>query len=682
VRLNQDRGGGFRPEIQGLRAVAVLAVVVFHIWPSAAPGGYVGVDVFFVISGYLITGLLLREAERTGGISIDKFYSRRIKRLLPAATAVLLAVTTCISIMPVVRWRETALEVIASSLYAENWWLAKNAVDYLASEQAPSALQHFWSLSVEEQYYIAWPALLAISAWLVPSVRGRPRAVFGALVIVIGLLSLAYSVYITPRNPGLAYFATTTRGWELAIGGALAVWTNWRELPASLRMLAGYGGILAIMLATCTFDATTSFPGYMAALPTLGAALVIISGESSKRLAIYGALQSRPFQYLGDLSYSLYLWHWPAVVFYTALARHPIGLVDGLVVLGVSAGLAHLTKDLVEDRFRTAEFAASKPWMPFVFGATCIFLSLMFAGMVMYQFGRHSATAEQTAAVEKDEHPGALALVDGLSFDPNVPYIPSALSALKDEAQAYRDGCIVSLLQYSVRQCRYGIKDSDKRMVVVGDSHAVHWLPALVAIAERRGWMLTAITKSACPLAVLNASKDDVRSAQIQSCLAWEREAIKQVVASRPQVVIFAHSVGSGSRIADARGIASGVVAAWRKLEASGSKIIAIRDTPRFPSSRVDCMTSSGASVESCSRLRSAALPAADPLVLAAREHPSALLVDMTDAICDHEECRPVVGNIFVWRDAHHMTATYSRSLAVPLDRRIGPVLEAAGRAR
>lgn len=671
----------FRPEIQGLRAVAVLVVMFFHIWPSMTPGGYIGVDVFFVISGYLITGLLLREAERDGRISIGRFYARRIKRLLPAATIVLLAVTTCVSILPVVRWEGTALESIASALYFENWWLAKNAVDYLASEQAPSALQHFWSLSVEEQYYIIWPALFALAALLLPASRKRPRFVFGALVIVIGGLSLAYSIYITPRNPGLAYFATTARGWELAIGGALAVWTRWQKLPDSIRLPAGYAGLLAIALAAWTFNTSTSFPGYQALLPTLGAALVIVSGKSESRYATYHLLKSRPFQYLGDLSYSLYLWHWPVIVFYMALAGRPIGLVDGLIVLGVSTALAHQTKYLIEDRFRAPEFAASRHWMPFGFGAFCIASSLAFSGTVLHQAGRHSNLVALDTVAASD-HPGALALVNGTGFNPDVPYVPSALAAVDDKGKAYYDGCIASLLQRNVRQCRYGIKDSSKRMVVVGDSHAVHWLPALAIIAEKRGWMLTAITKSACPLAILKAPKDKVLSEQSKSCLLWEQETLKQVVASKPQIVIFAQSHGSGSKITSAHGIAKGVIAAWRKLEMGGSTIIAIRDTPRFESSRPDCMTANGATIKGCSRPRTDALSAVDPLVLAAGKHPSVFLADMTDAICGREVCEPVVGNVFVWRDAHHITATYSRSLANPLDKAIGPILEAAGKPR
>ena len=293
----------FRPEIQGVRAIAVIAVLIFHLWPSVLPGGYVGVDVFFVVSGFLITGLLLRQVERTGKIQVLDFYAKRIKRLLPAATLVLVAVGTCVSLLPILRWADTANEIAASALYFENWWLAAKAVDYLAADAAPSPLQHFWSLSVEEQYYIAWPLIFLLLSPFGLLRRLGPRRAFGFAVIVVGLVSLIYSIYITPKNPGLAYFATTTRAWELALGGLLAVFTGWERIPERIRQVIGVLGLLMIIVAVATFGSETVFPGYAAALPTIGAAFLIVSGESKSVWSVFSILKSKPFQYVGDLSY-------------------------------------------------------------------------------------------------------------------------------------------------------------------------------------------------------------------------------------------------------------------------------------------------------------------------------------------------------------------------------------------
>lgn len=651
----------FRPEIQGLRAIAVLAVLLFHIWPTAVPGGYVGVDVFFVISGYLITGLLLREAERDGRISIGRFYARRIKRLLPAATIVLLAVTTCISILPVVRWEDTAFETIASALYFENWWLAKNAVDYLASEQAPSALQHFWSLSVEEQYYIAWPILLTLSAWILPAFRRRPRFTFGVLVAVIGCLSLAYSIYITPRNPGLAYFATTTRGWELAIGGALAVWTSWQKLPGSIRLLAGYLGVLLIVLVTWMFSTSTSFPGYMAILPTVGAALVIVSGRSGNRLAIYGVLKSRLFQYVGDLSYSLYLWHWPVVVFYIALAGRPVGLIDGLIVFGVSMALAHQTKYLIEDRFRAPEFATSRRWMPFAFGVLCILSSIVFAGTVLYQFGRHSGGVSENIAASGDSRKLG-------SFH------PALADARQDIPVVYGNGCHIDQRNEQPRSCSWGSPAAATRVVLVGDSHAAQWLPALREIAKKRNWQLTSFTKSACGLADVELTVGRDKRAYT-SCAAWGKNVTRKIIEMKPDMVIATQSrgqyaFGASNRTESNRKIVGGLSRTWRAFEGAGIRLVALADTPRMRIDVPDCLSSAKGSIKACSQSLVKARSVADPVAIAAKQD-GVPLVDMTDTICGPKTCAPVIRDMLVWRDSHHLTATYARSLASKLAKRL-----------
>lgn len=669
--------GDFRPEIQGLRAIAVLVVLVFHLWPGVLSGGYVGVDVFFVISGYLITGLLLREAERNGRISVLGFYAKRIKRLLPAATLVLVAVATCISILPVVRWEATAHEIIASALYVENWWLAANSVDYLALESAPSPLQHYWSLSVEEQYYIVWPILLAL-AWWFPGARSRPRTVFGAMVVGIGVLSLWHSIHITAKSPGFGYFATTTRAWELAIGGALAIFTGWERLPAAAKLAAGYVGVAAIALAAVTFDTTTVFPGYHAAVPTVGAALVLVSGQT--RWAPYALLKTRPFQYFGDISYSLYLWHWPVVIFYQEISGRSLGIIDGVIVAAVSTAFAHQSKYLVEDRFREPGFPSPRRWAPFVLAAVCIAWSVASALFVLNQV-RVRTMADAGAVVKEGTHPGAMAIFAGVRFDPAVPFVPQPLQAAKDQSLAYRDGCIASLENPEVRECRYGSKAAQRHMVIVGDSHAVHWIPALDVIAQRRGWRLTAITKSACPMARIGLEVG--ATDQMQSCIDWNRAAVEQVIGYAPDVVVFAHSWGSLTNLGEnrtegAQQVAGWITALWEELERGGTSIVAIRDTPRMRPLPTECMAAGGATSIGCANPRSTALPPIDPLVIAAQDHGDALLVDMTDYICGAELCEPVVGNVFVWRDTHHLTATYAKTLATPLEEKMESVLQAA----
>jgi peptidoglycan/LPS O-acetylase OafA/YrhL len=256
---------GFQPEIQGLRAIAVMAVLVFHVWPDVLPGGYIGVDVFFVISGYLITGLLLREVERSGRISLVNFYRRRIRRLLPAAALVIIVSCMTVGMLPIVQWTDTAKEALASTFYLQNWWLAYQAVDYLAEDSAPGILRHYWSLSVEEQYYIFWPLLYIFVAASSHWARHHPRRTFAIMAIGIGVPSLLYSIYLTNQEPSSAYFVTTTRAWELAIGSGLAVFIHHaKSLSSSIRASIGLLGMISILISCLSFSEVTPFPGYAA----------------------------------------------------------------------------------------------------------------------------------------------------------------------------------------------------------------------------------------------------------------------------------------------------------------------------------------------------------------------------------------------------------------------------------
>ena len=305
-----------RPEIQALRAAAVLLVVICHLWPAALPGGYVGVDVFFAISGFLITSLLLREIDRTGRLSLSAFWARRARRILPAALATVLfcAVATAIFV-PINLWPQFFAELRASTAYVQNWQLASTAVDYFAASDLPSPVQHFWSLSVEEQCYLVWPVLLVIA---VAVSRSRPaRLRRRMLVIAIAaptLLSLAFSLSQTRSNPQAAYFVTPTRVWEFGAGALLALLPPVDRAPALFHSVLSWVGLGAIAVAAIAYSSTTAFPGHAALLPVLGALAVMQAGVPTHRWAPSAAMQLRPVQYLGDISYSVYLWHWPLIV--------------------------------------------------------------------------------------------------------------------------------------------------------------------------------------------------------------------------------------------------------------------------------------------------------------------------------------------------------------------------------
>lgn len=654
----------FRPGIQGLRAVAVLAVLLFHIWPLVVPGGYVGVDVFFVISGYLITGLLLREVDETGRILVLDFYSRRIRRLLPAATAVLIAVAVCLQFVSPVRWGETGEQIAASALYYQNWWLGVQSVDYLGAENSPGPLQHFWSLSIEEQYYVLWP----LAFWIVALAFGRSRisrrAISILLMASVFAASLAYSVYLTPKNPGWAYFATTSRAWELALGGLLAATPRrWHEgLPSLLATILAVTGFGLILFSAFAYSPETVFPGYLALVPTLGAVMVLIGVARARENWIDRILSTSPMQYVGDLSYSLYLWHWPVVVFaYALLGVETFNLVEGLIVATISFALAHFAKAMIEDRWRHPAACGGQRWKTFLLGATCIVLSVAAAFWV---FGKvlkaGSSTAESHSAIEAP---------DSGQGDAGFSFKPSPMDAEGDVGTAYGLRCITTTLGTEVHACVLARNPGGANVVVVGDSHAASWLPAFEVLANERGWNLTAVLKSACTFALFPSEvQHEVEIETMRTCLEWQSKAIPFVAAISPDLLITAHSVSSMSRTesgSDSLVVADAIRAAWGRINASGSTtIVAIADTPRFTFKIPECVGLNAGRAGSCGRERALAVPKRDPLRQAAAHEPGVAIVDLNDRICSPTRCEAVVGGILAWRDAHHMTRTFSESLA------------------
>lgn len=666
-------GSGFRLEIQALRAIAVLAVLVFHIWPEALPGGYVGVDVFFVISGYLITGILFKQFSKTGRISVGEFYVRRIRRLLPAAAIVLVAVAFLVPLLPRTQWDGTISGIVASALYVQNWWLAAQAVDYLAAESAPNAVMHFWSLSVEEQYYIAWPLVLMLVGMLPGAWRKEPGRVFASLVALVVAVSLAYSVWLTRANPSLAYFSTLTRAWELGVGGLLAVTFRWRGLPLVVREIATWVGLAMIALALVTFDETTAFPGYTAALPVLGTALVLLGGESPRWFSAYNILRQKPFQYIGDISYSLYLWHWPVIIFYAAVVGRAPSFIDGVAVFVISCALAHQSKVLVEDRFRGGAADRRGSVRAFALAAGCIVVSLVaaWAAPRPWAAGTPHAEAIATAEREPSRNPGAAALTDGVPVLP-APVLPAPSAARDDVPAPYSDRCLSRGDDSEVKVCHYGNQDGDYRVLLLGDTYAAQWQPALEEIARVNDWALDVVVKVGCVLGNVKPRKTD--GTPFGACEEWREQLPGQVQKLSPDLVVVAQypsgrvmGAEAGAERADL--LTQGLVDAAEEIGGLADHMVFVRSTPFMGS---DCRNPE--ELESCSRPRDRAMRDLDPVVLAAKRVEGSYLVDLTDAICEEAGCSAVVGNVAVYRGAEHLTATYSRSLAAAFAKVLGGV--------
>ena len=673
----QVSGSRFRGDIQGLRAVAVILVLLYHAGVPFLPGGYIGVDVFFVISGFLITGLIVREVRSTGRLGLARFYARRARRLLPATALVFVFVAAMtIVVLPVTRWESIASDLAATSLYVVNWTLAARSVDYLAQGSAESPLQHFWSLAVEEQFYIVWPVLLVALIWLLRR-RGRGISTGGlsAGLLVLAVPSFVWSVHLTAADPGPAYFVTTTRLWELAVGALLAVGADQvARLPQAVRSLVGWAGLATIALGAWRLTAETPFPGTAALVPTLGSAAVIVAGLGhSPGLA---PLRLPAMQDIGTLSYSLYLWHWPLLVGATVLWGDDQGhlwLPTALLVVGFSAVPAWFAYRLVEQPIHTARSLAAKPWRAAVVGVVCVAIGLGSGGIVSHRAA--SAAAATDGSVEAGAHLGAGVLglpVPSTSLDvgSDSPFVPAVVDAADDYARLDESYCIANLDTGARVTCEYGAEDAAVTVAVVGDSKMHQWLPALQEIADRRDWRLVTELASSCPF----IEGYPVRRGQVfEACAELNGERLAAVVDDPSVDVVLVSQTAVSACVTPeceqvtAEALRGGVTAAFDRVRASGKRIVVLADNQAPETDMIECVASHPDDVGACTFPRHDDVT---PLVEASRSM-DVPVADVRPWVCPGDECPPVIGGVLVYRQGTHLTATYVRSMTPVLEQEL-----------
>jgi peptidoglycan/LPS O-acetylase OafA/YrhL len=676
--------GGYRADIQALRAVAVALVVGYHLTPGVVSGGYVGVDVFFVISGFLITSHLVREHERSGRIALRAFYVRRIRRLLPAALLVLLVLVVAYAVvMPESTRQQGYREIIASALYVENWVLAFSAVDYLGAAAAPSLVQHYWSLSVEEQFYIVWPLLIVVVGWISlrtsPGAGSRNRMI--ALWAVFGV-SLLASIVVTAVDPEWAYFVTPVRAWEFAAGGLVALHA-WRPVEGreAARTVASWAGLMAIAASALLYTPDTPFPGSAALVPVLGTVLVIVARDPRTRWSPMLLGRTAPVQFLGGVSYSVYLWHWPLIILYPVVVGHEPGWRGTAVVLVATLLVATASKRLVEDPFLRRRQRAPRFWPTAAATAgamaVLVVVSTVQIGVID---ARTAATAQQQQGIAEGPCYGARALADdGCSSPREIPADIDTGFAATDYADTTLGDCgkgdTVGAVGDAV-ECSFGDEASDRLVVMVGDSHAGHWLPAVQSIAADEDWHVVTFFRSSCPFTEATPSASGVFQA---ACEDWKARVHDRVAELAPDLALVASLSPYGYTDADfdpgpVDAMQDGYVASLATLASSASEVVVLRDTPFMQDNIPDCL--GGANGTDCDRARATVLDAhADPLWAASALVPGVARVDLTDAFCDDITCFAVTGGVVIYRDHHHMGASYSRSLAPELWSR----LDAAG---
>ena len=678
-----------RPEIQGLRAAAVLLVLAFHLFPDRVPGGYVGVDVFFVLSGYLITAHLMREHDVSGGISLSKFWARRARRLLPASLFVLASVAVAtFAVVPRGLWERYFSEIAASGLYFQNWLLATNSVDYLAANNSPSPVQHFWSLSAEEQFYLLWPVLIAGAIFFARRSTPKVRRLSILLTLLVATLaSFIFSLILTNQVPSAAYFITPTRAWEFG-AGALLVFAPAMTKPSMFSPALAWIGISGIAFAAFFFDATTAFPGGAALVPVLGAIAAIWGGGAQHWWSVRSVTRWRPIQYVGDISYSLYLWHWPLIVLVPFVTLAPLSTLQKIAVLAITFVLAGVTKRFVEDPIRRAPLlTARKPRWSFaaaVAGMTIVAIlcaSGISAGLAL-------SNPSPPAAPYGDECFGAAATNPDADCPIILPpdWAAAAAFARADTADpgagvGETRPCETGSSDGSrVYECRIGNFDDPARTVaLIGDSHAHQYDAALARISEDLHWNVLVYVRSACAGTGDESIYFRPRPWDAADCAAWGQKVIRSVVENPEVDAVFVNAYAdkdayvTGGTTEGSTQSAIGpepYIAMWDKFISVGKEVIVLSDTPKPIGNVPECVELQKA-IDPCSVASDTALPHLVMKEAAERmDSPSITFVDLASRFCFAGECPPVIGGVVVYYDDSHLTKTYSRTL--------GPFIEDA----
>ncbi|MDZ5660154.1 acyltransferase family protein [Nocardioides sp. S-58] len=684
-------GTEIRRDIQALRAVAVTMVVVYHFWPSALPGGFVGVDVFFVISGYLITSHLWRHPP-TDVRGFTEFWSRRVVRLIPAAAAAILGTLALVVVtQSSAEWSAAVRHAIASMLYVENWLLIHDATDYLRADAPPSPFQHFWSLSVEEQFYLVWPFVIGLA---VLATRSRPERRHRAMVLVVGaavLASFAHGLLLTGSNPPAAYFASPARMWELAVGGLLALLHvgGARRGSDRTRATLAWAGLGGLALSCVLITGTTPFPGWAALLPTVATLALLHAGDPAGRFTLRPAMHARGVQLVGDVSYAAYLWHWPLVLLV------PPALADGegaqqvvkVALLPVLVLMAWVSTVHLENPLRRVPTGGSLRRRAAVVLVLCTALVLGSALAVRAVVERRSEAVRErvealTTGVEVTPCVGAAALDPGADCDPDATPITTPEFARGDIPTTITVGGCLNWPPFGeLVSCSFGDTEAPtEKIALLGNSHAGHLLPPVEVLGKEEGWQVDSYVIGVCqpsvepvphPAPVSGVPPEQLRA----DCERLNRESLERITTQDYSLVVMstldhdpAHEVAEDNIYRST----------LETITDAGVPVLVVRDTPASMDQAQDpptCLGLNAADPSVCDGTPQEWIRQ-DPLTTAAEGSDSPLVhrVDLNDHICTDTRCPAILGGIITYADFNHLSATFSRTLAPYL----GPAMLAA----
>lgn len=698
----------FRPDIEGLRALAVALVVVLHAGVTAVSGGYIGVDVFFVISGFLITSLLIDEVRATQRVSILGFYARRARRILPAACFVIAAtvVAAYLRLGPLVG-RTTSIDGRWAAGFAANFRFIQQGTDYFASDLPPSPLQHYWSLAVEEQFYLVWPTLLFGLVLL-----GR-RFARSTLTLQIGLVaivggSLYWSVHQSATAPTTAYFSPLTRAWELGAGALVAVFTvAISKTPGALRALATWVGLGLIVLAAFTLTAATQFPGYAALLPVVGTVLIVAGGIGGPSGGTGLVLGIAPMRWIGKISFSVYLWHWPVLIIAEERSATPLSNTARVACVAITLALSVASYYAIENPLRSTSLLkavkARTDWersrKALLVGAAAIMVAVTVSAYTnrrAVQVINGTTTRANGVASTLQTTPSlspAQQIVDlerqvrslvqqGLSLHTVPPDVDPPVLQISTAFIPKFKSCLLPRDVVAVKACIFGAVKARQTLVVFGDSHAMEWMPPIDEYGRRAGYRVVAIYKSSCPVpsvdtyvGQLDFGPTQAITGPFRQCTQWRNSALRYIRALKPTAVIiaFQQSVRAETRAFDPKWWISGLKTSVRALEASGALVIEIGDNATLSQDPGLCLSRRNADPNDCV----VTFPHPDRAGLEAPvlESLGATFIDIEPWFCIDLHCPVIIDNRIAYANRGHVSAQYLSAL-YPL---VAAELHAAG---
>ena len=650
----------FRPDIEGLRGIAILLVLLFHAGLPWTPGGFVGVDVFFVISGFLITGKLWRESQQPGGLNITRFYAWRIRRLLPAAlvAVALISLVGLLLAAPLDR-SELAADGAASALSLANMRFI-GSVDYFAATTSPSPFLHFWSLSVEEQFYLVWPALIVLLTWR----GGSSRRLIVALLIGV-VASFALSIWLTDTSPARAFYLLPTRVWQLGVGGLLALIG-----VAGTSRRAGalaWAGLAAVAVAGVALTAEMPYPGLAALLPTAGAVALLYGGAAPS--GPVRLLAAAPLRFLGKISYSLYLWHWPLLVLPLMFLERALTGVEVAASVAVAIGVSWLSWRFVEQPFRYGDRSRrATSWSAIRVGVAGIL------SVALFTQGLAAALPSSAVAVQPTPSPSGSPVASDRPITLPADLTPSLASARDDEERLRGDGCLAFERVTTPPNCVYGVKGSAITIALVGDSHASHWFPAIEAIALERGWRLLTFVKVSCSFTTL-VQRNLALKREYRECTAFNEATVARLNQIKPALTIIVNRRTFRPIEENITSALAGAALGEMVARIPGATAILV-DTPDPGRDVPACLSKHPSDIRACLFTQDDAdnreIGIAERV---AADVSGARLIDLTANICTEWPCSPISGSVLIYRDEDHMTATFSRSLAAPLGVEIAKLL-------